>query len=207
MSDLPTSVEDETLARQPEQANLAQSNLRQANRRMTWQLTFFALFFLGFGFALVPLYDVLCQLTGYGARKNLTEASAATAHNEGETVAPRDVVVEFISTMPTVGEWEFRPVENSAKVRTGQLSVAKFIAKNLLALPATGQAVPSIAPHEASAYFRKTECFCFSPQHFEAGQERELTVRFVVDPQLPKTVDRITLAYSMYGVQQKLAAK
>jgi cytochrome c oxidase assembly protein subunit 11 len=74
-------------------------------------------------------------------------------------------------------------------------------------MAATGQAVPSIAPHEASPYFRKTECFCFTPQHFEAGQERELTVRFVVDPQLPKTVERITLAYSMYGVQQKLAAK
>jgi cytochrome c oxidase assembly protein subunit 11 len=186
---------------------LAGKELRSANRKMTLQLTLIAVGFLGFGFALVPLYDVLCKLTGYGSRKNLTQATTLTTSDSVEQVAQRDVTVEFISTMPTVGEWEFRPVENSAKVRTGQLYAAKFVAKNLLAMAATGQAVPSIAPHEASPYFRKTECFCFSPQHFEAGQERELIVRFVVDPQLPKTVDRITLAYSMYGVQQKLAAK
>lgn len=179
--------------------------MRKANRKMVLQLTLFALGFLGFGFAMVPMYDVLCDVTGYGSRKNLNEA-AKLATSGGAPVAQREIIVEFISTIPTVGEWEFRPVANSAKVRTGQLFTAKFIAKNLLAKPATGQAVPSIAPHEASPYFRKTECFCFTPQHFDALQERELTVRFVVDPQLPVTVDRITLAYAMYGVPQKVAA-
>ncbi len=184
----------------PEPAALA----RKANRKLTWQLTFFALGFLGFGFAMVPLYDVLCEVTGYGSRKNLTQAAALP---EASSQGQREITVEFISTLPTVGEWTFRPVESSARVRTGQLYAATFVAKNLLALPATGQAVPSIAPHNASPYFRKTECFCFTPQHFEALQERELTVRFVVDPQLPDNVDRITLGYSMYGVPQKIAAR
>jgi cytochrome c oxidase assembly protein subunit 11 len=174
---------------------------------MALQLTLFAAGFLGFGFALVPLYDVICDVTGYGSRKNLTQATSLGTVQAAEQPKSREITVEFISTMPTVGEWEFHPVEKSATVRTGQLATAKFVAKNLLALPATGQAVPSIAPHEAGPYFRKTECFCFTPQHFNALQERELTVRFVVDSQLPASVDRITLAYSMYGVSQKVASR
>jgi cytochrome c oxidase assembly protein subunit 11 len=179
------------------------SETRTANRKLTWQLWLFALGFLGFGFALVPLYDVLCEVTGYGSRQNLTQAAALDGPADAST--QREVTVEFVSTMPTVGEWEFRAVENSARVRTGQLYSAKFVAKNLLAKAATGQAVPSIAPHNAAQYFRKTECFCFTPQRFDALQERELVVRFVVDKALPDNVDRITLAYSMYGVTQVAA--
>jgi cytochrome c oxidase assembly protein subunit 11 len=179
------------------------SETRKANRILTWQLWLFALGFLGFGFALVPLYDVLCEVTGYGSRQNLTQAATLSA--QADVGKQREVTVEFVSTMPTVGEWEFHALENSAKVRTGQLYSAKFVARNLLAKAATGQAVPSIAPHNAAQYFRKTECFCFTPQHFDALQERELIVRFVVDSQLPDNVDRITLAYSMYGVAQVAA--
>jgi cytochrome c oxidase assembly protein subunit 11 len=177
---------------------------RRANRRLTWQLSFFALGFLGFGFALVPLYDVLCEVTGYGNRQNLTEASEIEAPGPG---VQREITVEFVSTNPTVGEWEFRAVEHSARVKTGQLYAAKFVAKNLLAKAATGQAVPDIAPRNVEKYFRKTECFCFTPQHFDALQERELEVRFVVDSQLPENVDRITLAYSLYGVAQQVASR
>lgn len=175
--------------------------LRKANRRLAWQLWIFAAGFLIFGFALVPLYDVICEVTGYGSRKNLTQAAPL----DKSVVSEREVTVEFVSSMPTVGEWEFQPALASAKVHPGQLTAAKFVAKNLLSRAATGQAVPSIAPHEAARYFRKTECFCFTPQRFEALQQRELTVRFVVDPQLPAYVDRITLAYSMYGVSQVAA--
>jgi cytochrome c oxidase assembly protein subunit 11 len=176
---------------------------RKANRKLTWQLWLFALAFLGFGFALVPLYDVLCEVTGFGNRQNLTEV--ATLDATAVTGTQREVTVEFVSAMVTAGEWEFRPLANSAKVRTGQLYSAKFVAKNMLAKAATGQAVPDIAPRSAGQYFRKTECFCFTPQHFDALQERELVVRFVVDPALPDNVDRITLAYSMYGVSQVAA--
>jgi cytochrome c oxidase assembly protein subunit 11 len=183
-----------------------QLDIRKANRKLTLQLTLFALGSLGFGFALVPLYDSICDIAGYGSRKTLTRAA-----NAAETTSmQREITVEFISTAPTVGEWEFRPLVVSAKVRTGQLSEAKFIAKNLLAHPVTGQAIPDIAPRSISKYFHKTECFCFSPQQFGAEQERELTVRFIVDPQLPEDIDRITLGYAMYGVPQapvKLASQ
>jgi len=177
--------------------------MRAANRKLTLQLTLFALGSLAFGFALVPLYDTICDIAGYGSRRNLTQATVGGA----PTATQREITVEFVSTMPTVGEWEFRPVVPSAKVRTGQLQEAKFIAKNLLAQPATAQAIPDVAPRSAAQHFRKTECFCFTPQHFEAFQERELTVRFVVDSQLPDDVDRITLGYAMFGVPQKTAAR
>jgi len=177
---------------------------RKANRKLTLQLTVFALGSLGFGFALVPLYDVICDVTGYGSRKTLLEAASIDANAASVS---REVTVEFLATNPTVGEWEFRPVVGSVKVLTGQLAEAKFVAKNMLAKEATGQAIPSIAPQYATRYFRKTECFCFTPQHFKAGEERELTVRFVVDSQLPTDMDRITLGYSMYGVPQQVASR
>ena len=169
---------------------------RKANRKLIWQLSLFAVGSLAFGFALVPLYNVVCAVTGYGDRQTLLQA-AEVAH-----LAPtnREVTIEFVSTNPTAGEWQFQPEAHSINVRTGQLAEAKFVAKNLLAHPVTAQAIPSIAPHQATTYFHKTECFCFTPQHFDAEQTRELSVRFVVDPQLPPDIDRISLGYSMYGI-------
>jgi cytochrome c oxidase assembly protein subunit 11 len=189
----------------PESESAASAaNTKAANRKLAWQLGVFATCSLAFGFALVPLYDVLCEVTGYGNRKTLLEAQEA---QPADQQASREVTVEFVSTLPTVGEWQFRPSVTSMKVQTGQLASATFVAKNMLSQPATGQAVPSISPHEASGFFRKTECFCFTPQHFGASEERELTVRFVVDTNLPRNVDRLTLAYSMFGATQQVAAR
>ncbi|MBC7984759.1 MAG: cytochrome c oxidase assembly protein [Candidatus Obscuribacterales bacterium] len=185
----------------PDQKPDALTPQRKANRKLTLQLALFAFGSLCFGFALVPLYDVICEVTGYGSRSTLTEAATVAP----STVAGREITVEFVATNQTVGEWQLQPEVGSVVVRTGQLTEAKFVAQNLLALPATGQAIPSISPQHATRYFRKTECFCFTPQHFAARQARELVVRFVVDPQLPETVDRITLGYSMYGVAQVAA--
>jgi cytochrome c oxidase assembly protein subunit 11 len=179
--------------------NPSNSEHRKANRKMVWQLSLFAVGSLAFGFALVPLYSVLCAVTGYGDRQLLLHAA------EVQNLAPssdRELTIEFLATNPTVGEWQLKPVVNSMKVQAGHLAEAKFLVTNLLNKPVTGQAVPSLAPHQATPFFRKTECFCFTPQQFEALQTRELAVRFVVDSQLPATVDRITLGYSMYGVNK-----
>ncbi len=191
---------------QPTDERDAANAIRKANRSLTLQLVLLAVGFLGFGFAMVPLYNVICDVTGYGSRENLTRKATLGDARAAEQPKSREITVEFMSTMPTVGEWEFHPVQTSVKTRTGQLTTVKFIAKNLLAKPATGQAVPSLAPHQASQFFHKTECFCFSPQHFDALQQRELTVRFFVDPQLPDDIDRLTLSYAMYGLPQKIAA-
>jgi cytochrome c oxidase assembly protein subunit 11 len=170
---------------------------RRANRRLTRQLWLFAAGSLAFGFALVPLYDVLCEVTGYGDRSKLLESAAVTEAPD-ET---RTVTVELISTAPTFGTWEFRPFTAQLEVHPGRLYEAKFFARNLRAQPVTAQAIPSIAPLQATQYFRKTDCFCFTPQAFEAEQARELTVRFIIDPRLPAHIDRLTLGYAMYDAK------
>jgi cytochrome c oxidase assembly protein subunit 11 len=173
---------------------MAQPELKKANRKLTWQLCLFAAGSLAFGFALVPLYDVLCEVTGYGDRSKLVEAaSIVEAPDENRTVT-----IELISTAPTFGNWEFRPQSSQIQVHPGRLYEAKFYARNLREQPVTAQAIPSIAPLQATQYFRKTECFCFTPQPFDGGQARELSVRFIVDPKLPATIDRLTLGYAMY---------
>lgn len=174
------------------------------HRRLTRQLWIFVLGSFLFGFALVPLYDVLCDITGYGNSDRLLVAAT-----ESKVVDEnRWVTVEFISSVPTAGAWEFRPELASIKVHPGQLYEAKFHTRNLVGQVVTGQAVPSVAPSAATQYFRKTDCFCFIPQRFEADQARELSVRFFVDPSLPKHIDRLTLGYAMYTVPtEKLAQR
>ena len=172
--------------------------LQKANRTLTRQLWLFAAGAFAFGFALVPLYNVICDGTGYGDKTKLRKASTIV-------VAPdlnRVVTIEFLADAPSFGDWEFRPEAATLEVHPGQLYEAKFYAHNLRAQPVTAQAIPSIAPLQATKYFHKTECFCFTPQAFDANQERELTVRFIVDPQLPVNIDRLTLAYSMYDGKQ-----
>jgi cytochrome c oxidase assembly protein subunit 11 len=177
-------------------------NNRRANRKLVWQLSLFALGSLAFGFALVPLYNVLCEVTGYGNRQDLLRAAEVTPTSAAANAINRELTIEFFATNPTVGEWTLKPVTNSIKVQVGQLAEIKFLVSNLLSKPVTGQAIPSLAPHQATQYFRKTECFCFTPQHFDALQTREFTVRFVVDSQLPANVDRLSLSYAMYGVDK-----
>jgi cytochrome c oxidase assembly protein subunit 11 len=172
-----------------------------ANRRLTRQLWLFAAGSFAFGFALVPLYNVLCDITGYGDRSRLTQAAdVVEAPDEN-----RSVTIEFVSSAPTFGAWEFRPEVGSISVHPGKLYEAKFLARNLRSQPVVAQAVPSIAPLQATRYFRKTECFCFTPQRFGADQARDLTVRFIVDPELPANIDRLTLAYAMYDAPRQVA--
>lgn len=172
---------------------------RRNNRGLALKLGVFALGSFGFGFALVPLYSVLCDVTGYGDRTQLVRAANAIE----APVTDRLVTIEFMSTTPAYGDWEFHPETPDLQVRPGKLYEAKFFAKNLRSQPVTAQAIPNIAPSQATRYFQKTECFCFTPQHFESEQGRELTVRFIVDPKLPVNIDRLTLAYSMYTTEQK----
>lgn len=175
---------------------------QQANRSLTRKLWWFVVGAFAFGWALVPLYDVLCSVTGYGSKKELLVA----AHAAERVDMARWVTVEFLSSVPTVGAWEFAPEQTEIKVHPGQLYEATFLAKNMINQAVIAQAVPSVAPNMATQYFRKTDCFCFTPQKFEANQERELNVRFFIDPSLPRNIDRVTLGYAIYDVTQTKSA-
>jgi len=147
-----------------------------------------------FGFALVPLYNVICEAAGI--RVNATP-SAIKSSDAG---VGREITLEFMSMIPPGSDFELTPETRSMTLQPGRLYEAKFLIRSRATVPVIAQAIPSVAPSTTAKYLQKTECFCFTPQTFEAEQQREFTVRFIVSPDLPQDVDRMTLAYSMYTV-------
>jgi cytochrome c oxidase assembly protein subunit 11 len=177
------------------------ADTRRANAALTRGLLVMVAGSFAFGFALVPLYDVICEAAGI----RVNDAPSRIA----ETAASgRQVALEFVSIVAPGGEWELTPATKEMVVQPGRLHEARFVIRSRAAVPVVGQAVPSVAPAYTARYLQKTECFCFTPQDFGPAQQREFTVRFIVDPDLPPQVDRMTLAYSMYTLpERKLAAR
>ena len=157
-----------------------------------------------FGFALVPLYSVLCQVWETGNRWYGTQTARASVIER--PVAGRIVTIEFVASVPQAGHWQFAAPSKSMPVHPGKLYAATFHAHNRSGTAVVAQAVPSIQPASIARYFKKTECFCFRPQNFAVGEARDLQVQFIVDPELPPDVDRITLAYSFFDAPQTARA-
>lgn len=148
-----------------------------------------------FGFALIPLYDVFCAVTGFGG-KTANAADVVVAAPDRD----RSVRVELVGSVARGAPWQFAPDVSHVDVHPGQLYEARFRARNLRDTALTGQAVPSIAPGNAAKFFNKTECFCFTSQKFEPHEERELKVAFMIAPQLPDDVDTLSLSYTYFAV-------
>jgi len=165
-----------------------------STKALTTRLLLFAVGMFGFGFLLVPIYDVFCDLTGFGGRTN---SEAATGVEVAADVN-RDIDLEFVTTVNQYAPWEFRAELDSMTVHPGGLYEAWFVATNLTDRHKIAQAVPSVAPQQAAAYFRKLDCFCFSNQEFMPGEVKRMPVRFVVDSDLPEFVDTITLSYTFF---------
>ncbi len=175
----------------------------KANRNLMLKLLGIALGAFAFGFALVPLYSVLCDVTGYGDNARLLRRAKAAEHPD----ASRTITLEFLATVASAGGWEFRPVVREIKIHPGTLYTAEFFAHNLTGRDITAQAVPDIAPSKAVGYFHKTECFCFAPQHFKLGEQRTMPVRFIVDPAMPGYIDHLTLAYTFYDDSSRVTSR
>jgi len=166
----------------------------RANRSLILKLIALTGAMFGFGFLLVPLYDVFCDLLDLDSRPALT-AAVVTEENVAED---RVVTVEFMASVNEYGPWEFHPNMPSIEVHPGKLYDTTFYARNLTSRDITGQAVPSIAPAEAAKYFHKTECFCFSAQQFAPEESRDMPLQFMVDRDLPDYIDRLTLSYTFF---------
>jgi cytochrome c oxidase assembly protein subunit 11 len=174
---------------------------KRANRKLVAGLLVMTAGSFAFGWALVPLYDVLCRAAGIGNAE--AKAGAATVT---ESVDPnREVTIEFVTSPASVGSYEFRSAVASMKIHPGKLYDTSFYARNLTSVASVAQAVPSISPVGTAKYFHKTECFCFSPQRFAAGEGRDMPVRFIVDPALPSNIDKLTLAYTFYDTTESTA--
>lgn len=172
---------------------------QDVRHKRTQQLLYRLLLITGacflFGFALVPLYDIACVYV-LGVRTN-TEAPAMTKHDIAID-QNRWVTVQFDGMANDTLPWEFEPNVHQLRVHPGELVDTYFIAKNLSSQDFIGQAVPSVAPSEASLYFTKTECFCFTEQQLDGGQTKDLPLRFRVEPDLPSHIHTLTLSYIFY---------
>ncbi|MBV1882585.1 MAG: cytochrome c oxidase assembly protein [Pseudomonadales bacterium] len=150
----------------------------------------------GFGFLLVPLYDVLCDLAGINGKVDLV----AYEKDSDVIVSDRTVNIQFISLNNNGMPWIFKPMHTSVKAHPGQDYNTSFYASNPTEKAMTAQAVPSITPGYAAKYFHKIECFCFDQQELEAGKEEEMGLRFVVDAEIPDSIHTITLTYTLFDV-------
>jgi len=169
-----------------------------ANSRVVKRLGIAAVLMFGFGFAMVPLYDIFCEVTGLNGKTGRVELEEALTIEVDED---RLVTVEFLGIVHSGLPWDFKPVVRSIKVHPGEITEVNYFAKNQTDKPVTGQAVPSVAPGKAAKYFSKTECFCFTRQLLEAGEGKEMPLRFVIDPGLPEDVKRISLSYTFYQAE------
>ena len=169
------------------------SNQQQENRGLVGRLAILAIAMFGFGFALVPLYDVFCEITGFGGRTN----AEAVAVEEAPDIS-REIRVEFMTTVNSYAPFEFTADTDSMTVHPGKMYFATFTAKNLTESHKVAQAVPSVAPIAAAEHFVKIECFCFNSQEFVASEEKAMPLQFIVDPDIPEYVDTITLQYTFF---------
>lgn len=170
------------------------SGTQAANRRVLGKLLWVVAGMFGFVFALVPIYDIFCQVTGLGGK---TAATAAVV-SEVQVDEDRLVTVEFVANLNQGMPWEFRPEVVEMQVHPGKIYQTSYYAENLADRVVVGHAVPSVSPGNAARHFKKTECFCFTEQRFESGEGRDMPVYFMLDPKLPASVQRVTLSYTFF---------
>lgn len=151
-----------------------------------------------FGFLLVPLYNVFCEVTGLNGKLDLTIAEAPTGIDR-----TRQITVEFVVSQNAEMPWDFKPKHHSVVLHPGQLMTTAYFAKNKSSCTMFAQAIPSITPAKARKYFKKVECFCFNKQKLGPGETAHFGLRFYLDPEIPQDVQRVTLAYTIFDITQQ----
>jgi cytochrome c oxidase assembly protein subunit 11 len=177
------------------------------HRRIAFIMAGIALAMLALGFASVPLYRIFCQVTGYGGTTQRVSSAQAAQAAAPDVAAARIVSVRFDSNVAPGMPWQFYPEKKTVEVRIGDKKMAVFVAKNLSDKPVTGQASFNVTPDVAGAYFTKIQCFCFTQQTLQPGQEVRMPVLFYVDKKFlndpdDKDVQEITLSYTFYPVEK-----
>jgi cytochrome c oxidase assembly protein subunit 11 len=177
---------------------MASTDLSAANKRVVKRLAVVVLAMFGFGFALVPLYDVFCDITGINGKTGRIGAEEALSQQVDES---RLVTVEFLASVNSDLPWDFRPLVKKVRVHPGAVTEVNYFASNRTGHAVAGQAIPSVAPGVAAKYFNKTECFCFTRQTLGPNEGKNMPLRFVVDPDLPEEVRTVSLSYTFYPAQ------
>ena len=177
------------------------------NLKMVRKLAVIVLGMFCFGYALVPIYRAICEMTGINVLalgdRRISGATASVAANT-QIDKTRTISVEFDAN--SRGPWHFRPAQNSLQVHPGELATVMYEFQNVQDRTMAAQAIPSYAPAQAGKYFNKLECFCFNQYTLAAGEKKQWPVAFVIDPKLPRDVKTITLSYTFFEVGGKASA-
>jgi cytochrome c oxidase assembly protein subunit 11 len=174
-------------------SDMIQNNGRPSHRNLVRKLILLAIGMFGFGFAMWPLYGVFCDLTGLGGRGvKVMENSGVLEKSD------RQVKIRFDATVNSGLPWVFQAQQKSATVTLGEMSEAMYLAMNPNENAVAGQAIYNVTPPEASLYFVKTECFCFTRQVLQGNESREMPVYYFIQPDLPEYIKEITLSYTFY---------
>ena len=169
----------------------------QSNRTILRKLLVVSVLMFGFGWALIPIYRKICEISGINVLTGKSPQAEERAANT-QVDRTRTIVVEFDANRQ--GPWRFRPSVNHLEVHPGELVHVEYDLVNLESRAMVGQAIPSYAPMQSARYFNKIECFCFKQQTLAAGETRKFPVVFFVDPELPRDVTQITLSYTFFEV-------
>jgi len=180
---------------------------RNSRRKSVVLLVSLALGMFGFAYALVPLYEVFCEVTGFNGKTSSRAADPANIPDARLASSDREVTIQFLAHVANGMPWEFRPTEHQLRVRLGEINTTHYYARNRAAQAVTGQAVPSVSPGYAAKYLHKVECFCFTQQHLEAGEEQEMPVRFYLDAELPEEVHTLSLSYTLFKVPDRVSQR
>ena len=178
-------------------------SVEKKNSRLVRNLIFFVVAMFGFGYALVPLYDVFCDAFGINGKTN-TEAATEGGY---EVDKNREITIEFITSLNESAPILFRAETKKIKVHPGQYYTVNFYAENETDKKMVARAIPSVSPGPAAEYLIKTECFCFTEQTFEPKEGKTMPVRFVIDPEIPERYKILTLAYTFFDNTEQTVKK
>jgi cytochrome c oxidase assembly protein subunit 11 len=170
-------------------------NSKKSNKHLAIKLVIIVVAGLAFGFAIAPLYDVVCKAIGLNGRADTTATDSAEAVSVDES---REVTVIFTGTTMPGLDWHFAANESSVTVHPGEIKLTSYQAINNGPVAVVGSAVPSVSPEVAALYFKKIECFCFNKQTLQPGEVKDMPIRFFVSPDLPKDIKTVTLSYAFY---------
>ncbi len=180
---------------------------RQENSKMVGKLAVIVLGMFAFGYALVPIYRAICEMTGINVLslnvKQIPGASSSQAANT-QVDKTRTITVEFDANAR--GPWHFKPAMRSVQVHPGELTTVMYEFQNVQNRAMSAQAIPSYAPRQSASHFNKLECFCFNQYTLQPGEKKEWPVAFVIDTKLPKDVTTITLSYTFFEVGGRIPA-
>ena len=163
------------------------------------KLALVPLLMFGFGFALVPIYDVICDITGLNGKTGRIQAAEIDPQRVDES---RTIAVSFLATTATGLPWSFEPLVTRMEVHPGQVYEATYRVRSSSADKTLGQAIPSVSPSLAALHFNKTECFCFTQQALEGYETRDMPLRFIVGSDIPRNINEITLSYTFFSQEQ-----